>query len=106
MVDLTKEEWYLQYTEDIQEEDFNKLISYLNSLGLKQFDHCYCGLTFEDLKTNGFIRSNLEYASNPNCFCIDNNRQNNHTKRIEIYFKDLIPLINSNIKKEIEIEIW
>lgn len=103
MVDLTKEEWYLQYTEDIQEKDFNKLISYLNNLGLKQFYH-HCGWEFEDFKRNKFLRTDLNYAKKDS-FCIDNNKQIGMGGK-EIYFKDLIPLINSNIKKEIEIEIW
>jgi hypothetical protein len=102
MVDLTKEEWYLKYTEDIQEKDFDKLILYLNNIGLKQFSHAGCGLNFIDFKRNKFLRSDINYV-NYNSFCIDNNRQVGIGGK-EIYFKDLFNLINKN--QEVYIEIW
>jgi len=102
MVDLTKEEWYLKYTEDIQEKDFDKLILYLNNIGLKQFNHCRCGLTFINFQENRFLRSDLNYLIK-NSFCIDNNRQVGIDGK-EIYFKDLFNLINKN--QEVYIEIW
>ena len=91
---MKHKEWYLKWHVSITQDIFKRIVSHLESLGLKPFKHCQYTPTYKSFKDGGYLRSKTADCDEKGDFCVDNNTQ--RSTMVEVRVEDILNYYSSN----------